>query len=70
MPGARRDVGRSSVAKPDTLETDVVVAPVFGEQAAACRTGWAVASKRLAASNNDAQVLPEIANEADMKLQW
>ena len=34
------------------------------------RTGWAEASKRLAATGDDALVLPEFANEADAELRW
>jgi antitoxin MazE len=34
------------------------------------RTGWAEASKEIAAAGNDALVLPEFANEADSSLKW
>jgi antitoxin MazE len=34
------------------------------------RSGWAEASKRLAACGDDRLVLPEFANEADQDLQW
>jgi antitoxin MazE len=34
------------------------------------RAGWAEASKELAASGEDALVLPEFANEADKDLTW
>jgi antitoxin MazE len=37
---------------------------------AAPRTGWADASRRLAAAGNDALVLPEFANEGDAELKW
>ena len=34
------------------------------------RKGWNEASKELAASGDDALVLPEFADDADAKLQW
>lgn len=34
------------------------------------RTGWAEASKEIAAAGDDALVLPEFANEADSSLKW
>ncbi len=34
------------------------------------RSGWAEASKELAASGDDALVWPEFANEEDAKLTW
>ncbi len=34
------------------------------------RSGWAEASKRLAAAGADSLVLPEFANEADSSLKW
>jgi antitoxin MazE len=34
------------------------------------RTGWAEASKKLAAVGDDALVLPEFANEGDARLKW
>jgi antitoxin MazE len=34
------------------------------------RTGWAEASRKLAATGDDALVLPEFANEADAGLTW
>jgi len=37
---------------------------------AAPRTGWAEASRELAAAGGDALVLPEFANEADAELKW
>ncbi len=37
---------------------------------AAPRTGWAAASQKLAAADDDALVLPEFANEADAELKW
>jgi antitoxin MazE len=37
---------------------------------AAPRTGWAEASRKLAAAGDDALVLPEFANEADAELTW
>jgi antitoxin MazE len=37
---------------------------------AAPRTGWAEASRKLAATGDDALVLPEFANEADKELKW
>jgi antitoxin MazE len=37
---------------------------------AAPRTGWADASRRLAAAGDDALALPEFANEADAELKW
>ena len=37
---------------------------------AAPRSGWAEASKQIAAAGDDALVLPEFANEADSSLKW
>lgn len=37
---------------------------------AAPRSGWADASKRLAAAGDDALVLPDFANEQDAELKW
>jgi antitoxin MazE len=37
---------------------------------AAPRTGWAEASRKLAAVGDDALVLPEFANEGDARLKW
>jgi antitoxin MazE len=37
---------------------------------AAPRTGWAEASRELAAAGDDALVLPEFANEGDAELAW
>jgi antitoxin MazE len=37
---------------------------------AAPRSGWAEASKQLAALGDDALVLPDFANEADRDLKW
>jgi antitoxin MazE len=37
---------------------------------AALRTGWAEASRRLAAAGDDVLVLPEFANESDAELTW
>jgi antitoxin MazE len=34
------------------------------------RSGWAEASKKLAAAGDDALVLPEFANEGDAELKW
>ena len=34
------------------------------------RSGWADASRKLAAVGDDALVLPEFANEADAELTW
>lgn len=34
------------------------------------RTGWAEASRQIAASGDDALVLPEFSNEADADLKW
>ena len=34
------------------------------------RTGWAEASKKLAAVGDDAFVLPEFANDGDARLKW
>jgi antitoxin MazE len=34
------------------------------------RSGWAEASKQLAACGDDRLILPEFANEADKDLQW
>lgn len=34
------------------------------------RSGWAEASKKLAACGDDRLILPEFANEADQDLQW
>jgi antitoxin MazE len=37
---------------------------------AAPRSNWAEASRRLAATGDDALVLPDFANEADAELRW
>ena len=37
---------------------------------AAPRTGWADASRKLAAAGDDALVLPEFVNEGDAELTW
>jgi antitoxin MazE len=37
---------------------------------AAPRSNWAAASRRLAATGDDALVLPEFANEGDAELRW
>jgi antitoxin MazE len=37
---------------------------------AAPRTGWAEASRELAAAGDDGLVLPEFANEGDAELTW
>jgi antitoxin MazE len=37
---------------------------------AAPRTGWAEASRKLAAAGGDALVMPEFANEGDKELRW
>lgn len=34
------------------------------------RSGWAKASRDLAAAGDDASILPEFANEADASLRW
>jgi antitoxin MazE len=34
------------------------------------RSGWAAASQRLAALDDDSPVLPEFANEGDAELSW
>jgi antitoxin MazE len=34
------------------------------------RTGWAEASRKLAATGDDVLVMPEFANEADKELKW
>jgi antitoxin MazE len=34
------------------------------------RAGWAEASRKLAATGDDALVLPEFANESDAELRW
>jgi antitoxin MazE len=36
----------------------------------AVRSGWAEASRKVAAAGGDALVLPEFANEADANLKW
>ncbi len=43
---------------------------VLRRPAPAPRSGWAEASKMVAASGDDALVLPSFANEADADLQW
>ena len=45
-------------------------APDLRRPKAAPRTGWAEASRKLAASGDDALVMPEFANEADVELTW
>lgn len=37
---------------------------------AAVRSGWAEASKQVAAAGDDALVMPEFGNEADEELAW
>jgi antitoxin MazE len=37
---------------------------------AAPRSDWAVASQRIAASGDDALVLPDFGNERDKELKW
>jgi antitoxin MazE len=37
---------------------------------AAPRSGWAEASRKLAAAGDDALVLPEFVNEGDAELTW
>jgi antitoxin MazE len=34
------------------------------------RSGWAEASKKLAAAGDDALVLPEFVNEGDVEMTW
>ena len=34
------------------------------------RTGWAEASRKLAATGDDALIMPEFANEGDAELRW
>lgn len=34
------------------------------------RVGWAKASRHVAASGDDALVMPEFANQEDMELKW
>jgi len=43
---------------------------VLRKPKAAPRTGWAEASRELAAAGGDALVLPEFANEGDAELRW
>jgi antitoxin MazE len=43
---------------------------VLRKPKAAPRSGWAEASRRLAAAGDDAAWLPEFANEADAELNW
>ena len=43
---------------------------VLRKPKAAPRTGWAEASRELAAAGSDALVLPEFANEGDAELRW
>ena len=43
---------------------------VLRKPKAAARTGWAEASRRLAAAGDDAPVLPDFANEGDAELRW
>ena len=43
---------------------------VMRKPKAAPRTGWAEASRKLAAAGDDALGLPEFANEADAELKW
>jgi antitoxin MazE len=37
---------------------------------AAPRSGWAEASRQIAAAGDDALVLPDFANESDASLKW
>ncbi|MGA2218318.1 MAG: hypothetical protein ABSG51_09555 [Terracidiphilus sp.] len=43
---------------------------VLRKPKAAPRSGWAEASRKLAAAGDDALVLPEFANEGDADLTW
>jgi len=43
---------------------------VLRKPKAAPRSGWAEASRKLAAAGDDAAWLPEFANEADAELKW
>ena len=43
---------------------------VLRKPKAAPRSGWAEASRKVAAIGDDALVLPEFANEADAELRW
>ena len=43
---------------------------VLRKPAAAPRSGWAEASKKIAAFGDDALVLPDFSNEADEELRW
>ncbi|MGA9069779.1 MAG: AbrB/MazE/SpoVT family DNA-binding domain-containing protein [Terracidiphilus sp.] len=43
---------------------------VLRKPKAAPRTGWAEASRKLAAAEEDALALPEFANEADAEWTW
>lgn len=55
----------------DQAEMSVVGdALVLCKPKAAPRTGWAEASRKLAAAGDDALVLAEFGNDADAELQW
>ena len=54
-------------------EVDLVLergAIVLRAPAKSARRGWAAASKRIAAADDDALVMPEFANEEDTALTW
>jgi len=54
-------------------EAEMVVekdAIVLRKPRKAARTGWAEASKKIAAAGDDAPVWPEFANEGDAELEW
>lgn len=54
-------------------EADLIVqngALVLRKPAVAPRTGWAKASARIAAEQDDALVMPEFANADDAELIW
>jgi antitoxin MazE len=50
-----------------TVEGDALV---FRKPAAAARSGWAAASERIAAAEDDALVMGEFGNATDADLAW
>ena len=55
----------------DEVEMTVMAEGVMlAKPQAQVRTGWAKASQRLAAANDDTLVWPEFGNESDEELKW
>jgi hypothetical protein len=70
MRDSRQRVIAPSKGKPRPREVNDFQAIEFGRRAVPCRPDWADACRKLAATDDDALVLPELANSADEKLDW